>query len=77
MVLPSPANGEQIFALHMQPGRDGVVPMIGVDIVLEPLHAVRRKALGELAQRPKAARVPVPNFLSAAMVGIADALFES
>jgi hypothetical protein len=34
MKLPPPANGEQIFALDVQPGRDGVVPMIGVDIVL-------------------------------------------
>ena len=50
--------------------------MIGINIGLEPLHAVPRKALGELAQWPKAARVPVPNFLSAAMVGVADALFK-
>ena len=52
------------------------MPMICIDILLEPLHAVRGQAFGELAQRPKAARVPVPNFLSAAMVGVADALFE-
>jgi hypothetical protein len=76
MVLPPPANGEQILALHVQPGRNNVVPMIGIDIVLEPLHAVWRKALGELAQRPKAARVPAPNILSAVMVRIADALLE-
>ena len=76
MVLPPPANGEQIFALHVQPGRDSVVPMVGINIVLKPLHAVRRKALGKLAQRPKAARVPAPNVLSATMVGIADASFE-
>ena len=44
--------------------------------MLEPLHAVSRKALGELAQGPKAARVPIPNIISAAMVSIADALFE-
>jgi hypothetical protein len=32
----------------VQPGRDSVVPMIGVDVVLESPHAVWRKALGEL-----------------------------
>ena len=50
--------------------------MIGIHIALEQLHAVRRKALGELAQWPKAGRVPIPNILSTTVVGIADALFE-
>ena len=49
---------------------------IGIDIPLQSLHAVRGKVFGELAQRPKAARVPAPNILSAVMVRIADALLE-
>ena len=77
MFLSPPANGQQIFTLHVQPGRDSVVLMVGINIVLEPLHAVRREALGKLAQRSEAARVPAPNVLSTVMVGIADASFES
>jgi hypothetical protein len=50
--------------------------MIGINIALEQLHAARRKALGELAQWPKAERVPIPNILGTAVVGIADALFK-
>ena len=73
---PPTAHGEQVFAVYVQSGWNNVVLMIGIDIVLKPLNAVWRKTLGELAQRPKTARVPVPNFLSAAMVGVADAWFE-
>ena len=60
----------------MQTCPDSAMPMKGIDIVLKPLNAVWRNTLGELAQRPKGARVPVPNFLSVAMVGVADACFE-
>ena len=60
----------------MQPCCHGVVAMIGIDIALEPLRKIRRKALGELAQRPETARVPLPNVIDAAMVGIADAMLE-
>src|SRR5262245_15048767 len=70
---PPPTNDQQIVALHMQPGGHGVVAMIGINIALEPLEAVRRQALGELAQRAEAACVPVPNILLAAVVGVADA----
>ena len=55
--LSPPTNDQQIFALHVQPGGHGIVAMIGVDIALEPLKAVRRQALGELAQRAEAACV--------------------
>jgi hypothetical protein len=40
------ADGEQVFALHVQPSRNSVVLMVGIDIVLELLHAVRRKVSG-------------------------------
>ena len=50
--------------------------MIGINIALERLYAVGREAFGELTQGPKAARVPIPNIISAAMIGIADASFE-
>jgi hypothetical protein len=47
-----------------------------IDIPLEPLRKIRREALGELAQRPETARVPLPNVLDAVMVGVADAVLE-
>jgi len=50
--------------------------MISVDVALEVIKAISRKALGELAQRAKTARVPVPNVVGAAVIGVADALFE-
>jgi len=31
-------EGAQVFALHVQPGRDSVTPMVSIDIMLEPLH---------------------------------------
>ena len=49
---------------------------VGINVALEPLYAVGREAFGELTQGPKAARVPIPNIISAGMVSIADALFE-
>ena len=60
----------------MEPGRHGVVAMIGIDFALEPLQTVRRQALGELAQRAEAAGVPVPNILLAAVVGVADSVLK-
>ena len=50
--------------------------MIGINIALELLHAVRREALGELAQGPKATRVPIPNIISVAMVGAITLIAE-
>src|SRR5215471_8898181 len=70
--LPTPADREQIFTPNVQPRRDGVVPMIAVDVAFEVLPAIRRKTLSELAQRAKAARVPFPDIVGAAMVGITD-----
>src|SRR5262245_12337200 len=72
MRSPPAAECQKIFALYMQPSRHGVVVMIGVDITFEQGRAIRRQALGELAQRPEAARVPVPNVVDAAMIGVAD-----
>ena len=60
----------------MKSGLNSVVLMIRINIALEPLYAIGREAFGELTQRPKAARVPIPNITSTAMIGIADALFE-
>jgi hypothetical protein len=45
--------------------------MIGIDIAPELMHAVRRQALDELAQRPEPARVPIPNVLGAVIVALA------
>src|SRR5262249_15549946 len=70
--LAAPADGQQIFTPNVQPGRDGVEPMIAVDVAFEVLPAIRRKTLSELAQRAKAARVPFPDIVGAAMVGITD-----
>ena len=50
--------------------------MIGIDVALELLHAVRRKALDELTQRSEGAGVQLPNVLDPAVVGIADTAFE-
>src|SRR5262245_61776963 len=49
---------------------------VGIEIALETLHALRWETFGELAQRSKAARVPIPCVISATMVRIADALLE-
>jgi hypothetical protein len=37
---PPAANREQVFALHVQPGRDSVMPMMGIDIPLQSLNAI-------------------------------------
>jgi len=51
----------------VQACRHGVVPVICVDIAPQALHPVGSKTLGELAQRPEAARLPVPDIVSAAV----------
>src|SRR5215470_4742157 len=50
--------------------------MIGIDVAPELVHADRRKRRDELFQRPKAARVELPDILGAAMVAVAQAPFE-
>ena len=71
------AKGDQAFTPHVQPGWNSVMPMIDIDVALELLHAVQRKALHELTQRSEAARVPLPNVLDPAKVGIADTCSNS
>jgi hypothetical protein len=52
------------------------VAMVGIDVVLESFGTLGREGLRELAQRPKAAHVPVPDVLLAAMVSVVDAVLE-
>src|SRR5262249_12958944 len=74
--LPTPADREQIFPPNAQPRWNGVFAVIGVDVALELRDAIRRKTLDELPQRTKTARVPVPDVVGAAGIGVADALLE-